>query len=139
MGFNIFLDANVILDQMLKRKEYDSTRQLFQAILNGQVSAFTSPSIIHIVGYWLTKAYGSGEARQMLLTLLNDVYVLELSHEITIQALHSKIQDIEDALQYHTAIHHDMDYFISSDRKLKSLETSSLPILTPVELLTRFK
>lgn len=139
MGFNIFLDANVILDQMLKRKEYDSTRQLFQIILNGQVSAFTSPSIIHIVGYWLTKAYGSNEARQMLLTLLNDVYVLEMGHDVTVQALHSKIQDIEDALQYHIAIHHEMDYFISSDKKLKLLETSSLPILTPVELLSRFR
>lgn len=139
MGFNIFLDANVILDQMLKRKEYDSARQLFQMILNGQISAFTSPSIIHIVGYWLTKAYGANESRQMLLTLLNDVYVLELGHDVTIQALHSKIQDIEDALQYHTAIHHEMDYFISGDKKLKSLETSTLPILTPTELLSRFK
>ncbi len=139
MGSNIFLDANVILDQMLKRKEYDSMRQLFQVVLSGRVAAFTSPSIIHIIGYWLTKAYGSNWSRQMLLTLLNDVYVLELGHDVTIQALHSKIQDIEDALQYHTAIYHDMDYFISNDKKLKSLETSSLPILTPTELLRRFK
>lgn len=139
MGFNIFLDANVILDQMLKRKEYDSTRQLFQLILNGQVSAFTSPSIIHIVGYWVAKAYTATEVRQLLLTLLNDVYVLELGHDVTIQALHSKILDVEDALQYHTAIYHEMDYFISSDKKLKTMETSSLPVLTPTELLDRFK
>jgi predicted nucleic acid-binding protein len=139
MGFNIFLDANVILDQTLKRKEYDSTRQVFQLILSGQISAFTSPSIIHIVGYWLAKAYGANEARQILLTLLNDVYLLELGHDITIKALHSKILDVEDALQYHTAIHHDMDYFISSDKKIKTMEASLLPVLTPLELLNRFK
>lgn len=139
MGFNIFLDANVILDQMLKRKEYESSRQLFQLIVNGQVSAFTSPSIIHIIGYWLTKAYGANEACQMLLTLLNDVYVLELGHDVTIQALHSKILDVEDALQYHVAIYHEMDYFISLDKNLKGLGTSLLPVLTPKELLNRLK
>jgi predicted nucleic acid-binding protein len=139
MAFNIFLDANVILDQTLKRKEYESTRQLFQLIVNGQVSAFTSPSIIHIIGYWLTKAYGANESRQILLTLLNDVYVLELGHDVTIQALHSKILDVEDALQYHVAIYHKMDYFISLDKNLKGLGTSLLPVMTPKELLNRLK
>lgn len=139
MGFNIFLDANVVLDQMLKRKEYENTRQVFQLIVNGDVLAYTSPSIIHILGYWLGKIYDKHETRQRLLVLLNDVRVLELSHAITLQALHSSVLDVEDALQYHTALHHGMDYFISSDKKLKSLETSSLPIFTPAELLSRFK
>lgn len=139
MAFKVFLDANVILDQMLKRSEYDSTRQLFQLVVAGQVLAFTSPSIIHIVGYWLTKAYGVNDARKMLLTLLNDVYVLEMGHEITLQALQGEAKDIEDALQYQTAFSHRMDYFVSIDKKLKSMGTSTLPVITPVELIERFK
>lgn len=135
MGFSIFLDANVILDQVLKRADYDNTRKLFQQVLIGQFSAFTSPSIIHIVGYWLTKVYGTNEARQIILTLLNDVHVLELNHDITIQALHSKIMDIEDALQYHTALYHKMDCFVSSDKKLKTITSSVLPVLSPEQLL----
>ena len=135
MGYNIFLDANIILDQVLKRSDYENTRNLFQQVLNGRCSAFTSPSIIHIVGYWLMKAYGAKETRQILLTLLNDVRVLELNHDTTIQALHSKIIDIEDALQYHTALHHKMDYFISRDKKLKAVASSLLPVLAPDELL----
>lgn len=139
MGFNIFLDANVILDQMLKRKGYESSRQVFQLIINGEVLAYTSPSIIHILGYWLGKIYSQKETRQRLLVLLNDVRVLELDHHITIQALHSTIIDVEDALQYHTALYHAMDYFISSDKKLKTLESLSLPVLTPPQLAGLFE
>lgn len=139
MGSRIFLDANVILDQLLKRKAYESTRPLFQSIVNGQVSAFTSPSIIHIIAYWLTKAYGAKDTRKILDTLLNDVYVLELGHDITIQALHSEFHDIEDALQFHTSLFHGMDYFVSGDRKLATMGTSVLPVITPAELLNRLK
>lgn len=138
MGSKIFLDANVILDQVLKRTDHENTRLLFQRVLDGQFSAYTSPSIIHIIGYWLSKAYGAADARQIIITLLNDVHVLELNHDITIQAMHSKITDIEDALQYHSAIHHKMDFFVSSDKKLKSVASSVLPVIAPGELVTRF-
>ncbi len=135
MGFSIFLDANIILDQVLKRDDYENTRKLFQQVLNGQFSAFTSPSIIHIIGYWLTKVYGTGETRQIMLALLNDVRVLALNHDICIQALHSNILDVEDALQYHTALYHKMDCFVSRDKKLKTNASSMLPVLTLEELL----
>ena len=135
MGFRIFLDANVILDQLLKRNDYENSRALFQKVLSGQFSAFTSPSIVHIVGYWVTKVYGINETRQIMLTLLNDVRVLELNHDITIQALHSKVMDIEDALQYHTALYHKMDCFVSRDLKLAKIQSSALPVITPEELL----
>lgn len=138
MGSRIFLDANVILDQVLKRTHYESTRLLFQHVVSGQFSAFTSPSIIHIIGYWLSKAYGAAKARQIIITLLNDVYVLELNHDITIQAMHSEIADIEDALHYHSAIYHKMDFFVSSDKKLKAAASAALPVIAPQELLTRF-
>lgn len=48
--------------------------------VNGQVQAFITPSIIHIVGYWLTKAYGNAKAKKMLLTLLADVSVIDVDH-----------------------------------------------------------
>ena len=38
-----------------------------------------------------------------------DVTVIGLPHEIVLNALHSKITDIEDALQYYTAVHHKLE------------------------------
>lgn len=103
--------------------------------VNAHVQAFITPSIVHIVGYWLTKAYGNAKAKELLLTLLADVSVIDIDHEITLAALHSKIKDIEDALQYYTAIHHKIDYFISRDKDLQKASIPTLPVYTPDEFL----
>lgn len=135
MASKLFLDANIILDLTLKREGYLHAKQITETAILGQIRLYTSSSIIHIVGYWLTKAYGPNKAKELLLALLDDVQILETNHETTTNAFHSKITDIEDAIQYHTALHHKMDGFISRDKLLKKMSTSTLPIYTPQEFL----
>lgn len=135
MASRVFLDANIILDFTLKRESYQVAREIMNLVVNGQVQAFVTPSIIHITGYWLTKEYGNAKAKELLLTILSDVTIIDINHEITITALHSKIKDIEDALQYYTAIHHNMDFFISRDKELQKEAIPSLPVYSPLEFL----
>ena len=135
MASKVFLDANILLDFTLKRDEYEQSKQIIELVINGTIQAFITPSIVHIVGYWLTKAYGNAKAKEMLLTLMADVTVIDLLHEIVLNALHSKITDIEDALQYYTAIHHKLDYFVSRDKQLQKQSIPILPVYTPQELL----
>jgi len=135
MASKVFLEANILLDFTLKRDEYEQSKQIIELVINGTIQAFITPSIIHIVGYWLTKAYGNAKAKEMLLTLMADVTVIDLPHEIVLNALHSKITDIEDALQYYTAIHHKLDYFVSRDKQLQKQSIPILPVYTPQELL----
>ena len=135
MASRVFLDANIILDFTLKRESYQIAREIMNLVVNGQVQAFVTPSIIHITGYWLTIEYGNAKAKELLLTILSDVTIIDINHEITITALHSKIKDIEDALQYYTAIHHNMDFFISRDKELQKEAIPSLPVYSPLEFL----
>ena len=135
MASKVFLDANILLDFTLKRDEYEHSRRIIELVVNGTIQAFITPSIIHIVGIWLTKAYGNAKAKELLLTLMADVTVIDLPHEIVLNALHSKITDIEDALQYYTAVHHKLDYFISRDKQLQKQGIPVLPVYTPKELL----
>lgn len=135
MASKVFFDANILLDFTLKRDEHEQSKQIIELAVNGTVQAFITPSIVHIVGYWLTKAYGNAKAKELLLTLMADVRVIDLPHEIVLNALHSKITDIEDALQYYTAVHHKLDYFISRDKQLKKQSIPLLPVYTPRELL----
>ncbi len=135
MAFRIFLDANILLDFTLKRNEYESSRKLMEWAVRGRVQAFITPSIVHIAGYWLTKAYGHAKAKELLLTLLADIQVIDIGHEITINALHSKMTDREDALQYYTAIHHKLDYFITRDKGLQKAAIPVLPVCSPEEFL----
>lgn len=136
MAFKVLLDANVLLDFMLKRADYGTAKTLLQLAIQRKVQAFVTPSILHITAYWLTKAYGSPKAKELLLTLLSDVQVIDASHEMAVAAIHSKIGDIEDALQYYTAIHHKLDYVISRDRALQKAALPSLPVLSPEEIVT---
>ncbi len=139
MASKIFLDANILLDFTLKRNDYQDAKQIMELVVEGKVLAFITPSIVHIVGYWLSKSYGSSKAKELLLTLLADVQVIDITHEITLHALHSSLTDIEDALQYYTAIHHKLDYFISRDKQLQKTSIASLPVYTPHGFLKEFK
>jgi predicted nucleic acid-binding protein len=135
MVSNVFLDVNILLDFTLKREAYPAARQLIQKVIDAELNAFISPSIIHITGYWLTKAYGSAKAKELLLTLIADIQVIEMNHEVAIHALNSKMTDIEDSLQYYTALAHKLDAFISRDKELKKAAIASLPVYTPEEFL----
>jgi len=135
MGFKVFLDANVLLDFLLKRERYEDARDIMSLVIEGKVIAFITPGIVHIVGYWLSKAYGAKKAKQLLLNLLDTVRVIDISHELRLLALNSNIDDIEDALQYYTAIHNQLDYFISKDKKNKKSAIPSLPVIDPSQFL----
>lgn len=129
MALKIFLDANVILDFVLKRKNYEDVKLIFEQEEKGNIKLFISSSILHIIGYWLTKYLGVHVAKTTLLKLLAHIKVIDSNHEGALEALKSDIKDIEDALQYFTALNHKMDYLISFDIDFKKFANSKLPIV----------
>jgi predicted nucleic acid-binding protein len=135
MAFRLFFDANILLDFALKRPEYESARKLVEWVVEGRIEAYVTPSIIHIMAYWMTKAYGTERTKRVLLSLLADIQVVDIGHETTVSALHSKMNDIEDALQYYTALHYRLDYFISRDKGLQKEAIPLLPVYSPEEFL----
>jgi predicted nucleic acid-binding protein len=135
MASKVFIDANILLDLTLKREKYDVAKEIIELAIKDKIKAFITPSIVHSVGYWLTKTYGNAKSKELLLTLLADVSVIDISHEIVLNALHSTIKDIEDALQYYTALHHKLDHFITQDKELQKKSIASLPIYMPEEFL----
>ena len=114
------------------------SKKIIALTIEGRIQAYVTPSIVHIVGYWLSKAYGHIKAKELLLTLLIDIRVIDISHEITVNALHSKIKGIEDALQYYSALHHNIDYFITQDKAFKKGGIPNLPIYTCEEFLSMY-
>lgn len=138
MAFKVFLDANILLDLTLKREKFEQAKQIITLAINGDIQAFVTPSVLHIVGHGLSKEYGNAKTKELLLTLLADITVIDLPHEIAVNALHSKIGDIEDALQYYSAIHHKLDYFISRDKQLQKQGIPVLAVYTPEDFLEEF-
>ena len=133
MAFKIFLDANILLDYSLKREHYSDAEKVLNMVANKEVHAFITTSVLHITGYWVAKAYGNIKAKELLISFLAYISIIDSPHEIALIALHSKIDDIEDALQYYTAIHHKLDYFISRDKQLQKDSILVLPVLSSKE------
>jgi predicted nucleic acid-binding protein len=138
MGSKVFLDANILLDLTLKREHYPSAKRIMEWVENDRTQAFITPSIVHILGHYLTKSYGSIQAKEIILTVLIYVTVIDIPHEVTITALNSRINDIEDSLQYYAAIHNKLDYFISRDKQLQKSSIPVLPVCSPEEFIANF-
>ena len=139
MASKVFADANLVLDFTLQRDKYIPARELVQHAIDGTIQLFTTPSVLHISAYWITKAYGPAKAKELLLALLTDIQVIDCDHATALMAINSSMGDIEDALQYYTALKFGMEYFISSDKKLKKAAIPQLPIYTADEFLEELK
>ncbi|MGY3215004.1 type II toxin-antitoxin system VapC family toxin [Mucilaginibacter sp. HD30] len=138
MASKIFLDANILLNFTLKRGNYNASQQLIEHVVDGQFQPYITPAIVHITGYWLSKTYSKIKTKEILLELLTAVKVIDCKHDLVINALNSAMTDIEDALQYYTALHHKIDYFITCDKHLKKAAIPSLPVYLPEEFLAEF-
>jgi predicted nucleic acid-binding protein len=132
----IFLDANVILDFTLKRANYNKVKTLMQKVFDDEVSAFITPSVVHISAYWIKKEFDLAFTKKVLLKLLTKITVIDIKHHLVVDALHSNMKDIEDALQYFTAIDHKIDYFISEDKKFKNESLKHIPVLSATDFFT---
>jgi len=140
MASKIFLDANLLLDLVLKRPGFATTQGIIQAGIDGEIELYTSPSVLHIMAYFAGKSFSQKHTKQLLLTLLNDVTVIDCDHATVLTALgNGDIDDTEDALQYFTAIRSGLDCFISADKDLKKAALPQLPVYTAAELLAELK
>ena len=138
MASKIFLDANVCIDFLLQRKGYEPSEQVFEKIVSHEFRAYTTPAIIHIISYFLKTVHPTTIVKTLVLNLLANVQLIDCNHEVAVNAVNSQMEDIEDALQYYTAMHHKIDYFISLDKELIKSAIPILPIYTPAQFLQEF-
>jgi predicted nucleic acid-binding protein len=135
MANKVFVDANVILDFILKREKFESAKILFELGERNQLKLYISSSILHIIAYWLTKHLGSTVTKTTMLILLEHIKVLEGSHDCAVRALESDFNDIEDAFQYFIALQNKMDFIISFDKGFQKFSSEKLQIIEVEEFL----
>jgi predicted nucleic acid-binding protein len=135
MASKVFLDANIMLEYFLGREKKDEVREIFLLIENGTIKAFTSVSIIQTCGYILLKSYNKLVTRQILMGMIKTITIIDCMHATVVLALNSSISDLEDATQYYSALQHNMEYYLTFDKKLIKQSTSQLPVLSPADFL----
>jgi predicted nucleic acid-binding protein len=140
MAYNIFIDADIILDVLLKREDfYKDSYAIFVFCEENGIHLYTSSSIILNVQYIGTRLSTSDKksiASTIYYLLENFISIINPSKQTILKAYDSDYKDYEDAVQYFTAKDSSLiDYFITRNIKDYIKENNGVPILTPTQFL----
>ena len=95
----IFLDTNIILDFLGKRKPfYLPAAQVMTLADKKQISLYTSATSITNTYYLLTRYEGRDIALRKLRMFKLLCVISEMNNEVIEKALHSEFRDFEDAV-----------------------------------------
>ena len=133
---NLFLDTNVIIDVLTDRKPFSkSGALLFDYAEKGKIKLFISALSYAFLYYVIRKNCSHKEMIRILVDLEAITETLNVSKQIISKSLHSEFKDLEDSIQYHTAISNKHIVAIVT-RNGKDFKKSEIAILTPEEALS---
>lgn len=133
----IFLDTDVILDCVLARPGFEQDAStLLNLCETGKVEGMTSLLILANCHYVFSKQDTAAKSRKVIASLRAFLEVCSIGDRELSEALVSKFKDLEDGLQYFTALNHQADVILT--RNTRDFKPSSLPVMLPKEFLLTF-
>ena len=137
MAYSLFIDADVILDELLARYPFHlQSHALFVAESQSKLVMFTSASIILNVQYIAAKFVGSAEAKEVIKKILLYFKICVTTKHHLVQGFNSSFTDTEDAVQYYSAVGNPaIDFFISRNLKDYKNADKQLQVISPTAFL----
>jgi predicted nucleic acid-binding protein len=131
----LLIDTNIVIDLLSRREKfYDEAADLFSRADKKELKLTTSTLTIANTNYILSKLKSAKEAREILRKFKVLVELLALDDKITELALSDDdFPDLEDGLQYYSAIENQIDVIIT--RNKKDFKNSKIPVMTAKEFL----
>lgn len=130
----VFVDTDVVLDLLLAREPFfPATTRLFLLFQEGRLEGCVSPLMFSNLFYILRKEMPAPQAISTLRKLKLLTHVLPVDERTIDLALASSFSDFEDAIQYYTALAHEVDAIVT--RNKRDYKTAKLPILNAEECL----
>lgn len=140
MAYNLFVDSDILLDVFLIRQpHFENSVSLFHLREKHLVELFTSPSIILNTNYIAQKQSNKKRASEGVVEILKTVEIIETTKKILVDCFNTKHLDVEDAVQYFTALQNNsISYYITRNIKHFVFKNMDLPVLTPTQFLKLF-
>ena len=137
MSMDAFVDTNVLIDVLAKRQPfYPDSARLWTLAEQGRVKGFISVISFNNIYYVVRKLRTRRVADRMMVLLRDTFTPVPLDKQILDQATDAGLKDLEDAIQYFSAVRAGAACIVSRDAK--AFPSSDLPVLTPQELLTTY-
>jgi predicted nucleic acid-binding protein len=131
---SMFLDTNIVLDLLACRMPYyTEAAKLFSLADKKKIKLSISALCLADSNYILSKQLPVMEVRKVLRKFKVLVNILPLDDKITDLALNSDFKDIEDAIQYFTAIEYDQAIIIT--RNQQDFKESKIPVMSAGEFI----
>lgn len=136
---SLFVDTNIIIDLLAKRQGfYESASVLFSRADNREVELLISALTFANTNYILSKLMSAKEARYILRKFKVLVRIVSSNDKIIDLALSdSSFPDLEDGLQYYTALEHHAEIIIT--RNKKDFKGAALPVMNANDYLVLIK
>ncbi len=126
----VFIDTDIALDLLSQRQpHYNASARIFSLADKGKLGIYISSLSFSNLNYLLARQYNNLESRRILNSFKVLGKVLAVDDKIIELALSSKFSDFEDAIQYFTAIEHNIEILLT--RNTKDYGLAKIAILTP--------
>ena len=130
----VFVDTDVILDLLEQRiPHYHFSAVLFTFADMKKLELYATPLIFANTFYILRKKVGNEEAKKALRKLRVLIHIIDSSEAVVDKALNSDFADFEDAIQYYTALDHDIKIILT--RNVRDYKNASVIVQTPEAFL----
>ena len=127
-------DSDVLLDVLAQRQPFVvASAQALNTVMQQQVQGYVSGHAVTNLFYILRRQLGSEAARNLLLTLLQQIQVVSVTDEVVRSALQSSIADFEDAVTSEAAFAAGLEVIVT--RNIPDFVASSVPAMRPEEFL----
>jgi len=135
MSMKVFVDTNVLIDVLARREPfYADSARVWTLAEQGQVAGFISVISFNNI-YYVVRRLRTRTVAERMMVLLRDTFTpVVLDKQILDQAIDGRFKDLEDAIQYFSAVRAGVDCLVSRD--MPAFPKSDLPVVTPHELLT---
>ena len=131
---NAFLDTNILIDLLARREQfYQAASNVVDLGISGSVTLFSTSMTFATTVFVCRKVLGYENTVRALQSLEAYIRIVPMDADQCHEALHSKMPDFEDMLQYEAALASDCDVIIT--RNSKHFPKGIIPILTPLEFL----
>lgn len=131
----LFADTNIVIDLLARREAFfEEAAELFSIADKKQIELTVSSLTIANTSYSLLRQMDSSKAKSVLRKLKLILKILPLDDKIIGLALNDEtFPDLEDALQYFTAVENGQEVIIT--RNLKDFKGSKIPVMTAEQFL----
>jgi predicted nucleic acid-binding protein len=134
----IFLDANVLVTVLCNEyPRFSACARVLSLTDDPRFKVYTSPLCLAIGAYFAEKKNGKKMARKKIALLVEKLGITTVDETVTQRALDNvKVSDIEDGLQYYSAVDAKCSAIITYDKR--DFHFSELEVLDGEEFLLKY-